>query len=334
VFVDEGLNIHEVVTTRVPRLLPEATIKALRLRARAVATYLHGDPKHDYLLSGRVFCGSCGSTLSGQATTTGGRLYLFYGHAHIGKAAECPVRPRPQVRADVIETEVAKELFKMFGNPAAIERAVGAAIPDRDRAAKRKALLEAELAKLQRGRDAILDLITRNKLTLSQAERKLGDIVQAEGRLGDELDGLAETLAAVPTAESLRGFVEEIGDALGTSIVVYDEAGEQMLGGNDLDTWLSMDVADRRALLNSFFGGPMPDGTAPGVYLTPAGGDYYGPKTFSYELRGRLAWVVRRRAVSSPAVPPYYASSPPFSLSGRLTMTPETDRRGARVVRP
>jgi hypothetical protein len=53
-----------------------------------------------------------------------------------------------------------------------------------------------------------------------------------------------------------------------------------------------------RALVESAFDAPLPDGKPAGVYLTPAGGARHGPKSFTYRLRGRLLGSVMPRALS------------------------------------
>jgi hypothetical protein len=46
-FKSEGLNIHEVVPTSVPRLLPDKLIKDVAKKLKARMTFEHGRPKHD-----------------------------------------------------------------------------------------------------------------------------------------------------------------------------------------------------------------------------------------------------------------------------------------------
>src|SRR5262249_23685991 len=54
-FHNPRLNIHEMVETPVPRLLPEATIKAVHQRLEANRTHLHqpANAVYNYLLGGR-----------------------------------------------------------------------------------------------------------------------------------------------------------------------------------------------------------------------------------------------------------------------------------------
>src|SRR5262249_49749625 len=76
------LNIRQAITYKVPRLLDEDTIQALRLRIQSNRTYVRGkQAKHDYLLNGHIFCAGCGTSLTGQPTHSGGKVYLKYRHS-------------------------------------------------------------------------------------------------------------------------------------------------------------------------------------------------------------------------------------------------------------
>ena len=296
----EDLDIHETVTIAVPRLLPEKTIRQIRQRLVANRTYVRsgGRPKYNYLLSGRVFCDACGYTMCGQANGNGDR---YYRHAYSDRERPCLLKePRPWVRADKIEAAVVHDLFKMLGNPAAIERAVKAAVPDCEKALKQRDRIEAELAKIDKVRSRILSLIEKDAITDGQAENKLREQKDREAEYRSQLDKLATTLSDVPDAETVRIFVERIGE----SIFLLDDEGNQYAGGNSVASFLAMTEEDRRELIDFAFGPPLPDGTPTGVYLTPAGGERFGPKRFSYALRGRIGGNSKRvmpRSSSRPA---------------------------------
>jgi site-specific DNA recombinase len=303
-FQADDLNIRETVTLTVPRLLPEETIRAVRQRLEANRTYLHKPPKpkYEYLLSGRVFCAECGYCMFGQMNPNGHR---YYRHAHTERQRECSLRPRPWVPADGIERTVIRDLFGMLGNPAAIEQAIKAAIPDCEEALTRRQHLEEELAKVSRGRERVLGLVAKDLLTDGQAEKQLRELKEREAGLRSELDKLAATLAEVPDAETVRLFVEQMEDAIGPIIIIHDGEGNTYAGGNDVQSYLMMTDEDRRKLVDVALSGNLPDGKPAGVYLTPAGGTRHGPKRFTYQIRGRLLGSVMPRALPSraPALP-------------------------------
>src|SRR5262249_43143077 len=146
-------GVPAAAETTVPELLPAETVKAIQHRLKANRTYLHKPPRsvHEYLLSGRVFCSGCGYSLIGQLNP-GGRKY--YRHPHHDRVRECTARCG-WVPAERLETEVLFELFKLYGNPAAIARAVNAAVPDLDELTGLRERLGKELAKVEAQRSRV-----------------------------------------------------------------------------------------------------------------------------------------------------------------------------------
>jgi uncharacterized protein YbaR (Trm112 family) len=129
----EKVGVHEKVVTSIPRLLPQEIIDAIHERAAANKTYYHGQLKHRYLLSRMVFCNGCGRAMGGHAKIDRPGCPRVYRHAFQKRMEErCPC-PCPTVSADALEKAVLWELFRLFGNPAAGERAVEAATPNRDK---------------------------------------------------------------------------------------------------------------------------------------------------------------------------------------------------------
>jgi site-specific DNA recombinase len=307
-FRADDLNIAEAVMLTIPPLLPEPTIRAVRQRLEANRTYLHKPPvsKYDYLLSGRVFCAACGYSMFGQTNPNGQR---YYRHAHQDRVRNCPIKaPQPWVRAEAIEEEVVSKLFDLLGNPAAIERAVNAAVPACEEALKQRSRLEEELLKVGRARDRVLGMIEKDAITDAQAEAKLRELQEREAGLRVELDRLAATLADVPDAETVRLFVEQW-DCGGIRCVgVLDEYGNEYEGGNSVSSWIAMRKDDRPKLIDAALTGSLPDGTPAGVYVTPTGGARFRPKNYSYRIRGRL---IEATGQVMPHASPSPAPSPP-----------------------
>jgi site-specific DNA recombinase len=297
-FDPKGLNMAEVVSFKIPPLLPESTIRAIRARTQANKTYLHGKPKHDYLLSGYIFCAECGYAMFGQANRD---KELYYRHAHKERARGCSLtHPRPWVRADVIESAVLYDLFKTLGNPAAIERATKAAAPNYERAKRKADQAMRELAKIERARNRVLDFIDHDTITDAQAELKLLDFTKREQPLRSELENLVAVLSLIPDGQPELHVLRSCGQ-----IVVLDEDnwpgsdyGNGYLGGNDLLTWLDMmarksNPDDRRALIKCAFATPLPDGRPPGVYVSPV--RYKSqPRRFTYVIHGTLLRAQKR----------------------------------------
>ncbi len=212
----------------------------------------------------------------------------YYSHPRTGyRVRECSLGFCPSVRTDALEKAVIKDLFIMQGNPAAIERAIKQAMPDCDKALDQQRHLEEELAKNDKARNRVLDLIAKDALTDAQAETKLRELKERDEQLRAELDKVKETLADLPyylDAPQLPLHVYRWDEC----IIVEDAEGGQWEGGNDIGTWVNMRPADRQKLLDQAFAGRLSDGRPAGVYLTPTGGARFGPKSFSYQIRGRL----------------------------------------------
>src|SRR5262249_12294199 len=142
--------------------------------------------------------------------------------------------------------------------------------------------------KLDAGSNRLMSLIIKGTLTESQAEKKLKELSEQEDTLKSERDNLAAQLAELPDMEQVKVYMERIKCADGSDdIVLYDNDGNSYLGGNDVQTWISLrkSIKDQQALIDSVFDVPLlPDGKRPGVYITR--GDK--PNEFSYEIRGRL----------------------------------------------
>jgi DNA invertase Pin-like site-specific DNA recombinase len=285
----DALNIDEDVVLTVPRLLPEETIKAIRRRVEANKTYRHGDPKHPYLLNGRVFCEECGFSLFGNYKTTRGRPRAYYRHARHPRALECPFLPRPHVPGEWLEKRVVEDLFKLFGNPSVIEKATRDAVPDCDKLRRELQQVEGELARVERATQKLVRLIADDLLTDAEAEKQLREQKDRRARLGRRQDALAEQLAELPTQEQLRRYVECTQTAAGRAIFLCNEAGKVVQGVNDDRSWHKMGRAERRRLIDAVFDQPPVGGKVPGVYVRP---DKASEGGYSYRIVGRLDFEV------------------------------------------
>ncbi len=252
---------------------------------------------HDYLLSGCVFCGTCGYAMVGRTTIHG---TSYYKHTVHDGSEDCPIVPRPLVRADKIEPEVLNQLFNMFGNPAAIERAVKSAIPNCDEALSRKQRLEAELAKVQKGRDDVLALIERGAVALSEAEERLRKSGERAEALRGEIGKLEDALDDVPDEQDVRCWVEacttkrdeiETGQHVDDYVFVYGDDGNMRAGGNSISSFLVMRREDKRNLIRAVFNKPLADRKPAGVYIFPRGESVpHRPKEWMFKLRGHLGF--------------------------------------------
>jgi len=124
-FKSQELDIDEIIPTKIPRLLSESTIRAIRTRAYNNRTWDHkpisdhtckGKPRTSkrYLVGKRIWDIQSGYSLIG-AQVNGIRYYRIQGVDR--KKVEIP--KRFNVRADLLEDSVMEQLFSLMDSEAA-----------------------------------------------------------------------------------------------------------------------------------------------------------------------------------------------------------------------
>lgn len=257
------LNIKEEVVIKVPPLLPASTIKRILKKAEANRTYQHGQAKYPYLLAGYVFCSGCEYSLHSQ---TNHQQTQYYRHSRLPRARDCDLDPRPWVRADELEDAVIRLLFDTFGNPAAVERAMEEAVPNLEKIKEfreRHDRLNDELAKVERSRNTILKLITREKLSEQQAEEQLDELNQRESNLSEQMHALADSLDNSPSPEQIKATADEVVRRF-TKVSTARRRAVARAAQTDFD---AMTWDDKRALVEMVFNGRTPEGRPFGIYV-------------------------------------------------------------------
>jgi len=160
---NKRLNIHETITMKVPRLLPEKTIQAIRKKIDANRTYMHGEIKHVYPLRGMIFCSECGFALSGQVNRWEKRYYRH-------PKSEC--KAFNSIPAEIVEDAVLFDLFSFFGDKAKMQKAAKDAIPN----LKQLQEMKAKIANHQK----MLHGIKKERSNLIGAMKKCGIEIEHE----------------------------------------------------------------------------------------------------------------------------------------------------------
>jgi DNA invertase Pin-like site-specific DNA recombinase len=291
----EVLGIEEKTVTvawDVPPLLADDIIKQCCLRLDARRTYLHQTPRpvNTYALSGRVFCAACGYLMTGQKHSTRGHLY--YRHAHKTpneRRRTCPLgKPEPWVRADILEHSVLTDLLHICGNPAALERACRAAMPDTTGEEGKRDDLEGRLAGVNQRIDNVVVAIEEKTLTREEAAARMGRLREQKATIQAALDRVNDLLAETPTPEELRLYIDKIAGlwTVSTDLGEDWQAGMEKCYETALDL-VSLDrLHDKAKLLDAAFGSPLPGGQPAGVYIHSSVG--VKPREYKYQLRGRL----------------------------------------------
>jgi DNA invertase Pin-like site-specific DNA recombinase len=319
-FISQALNIHEVIRTPVPPLLPEETILAVCQHAANNRCYhhikgQHRQTRHSYLLGGMVFCEHCGHALTGQVAPT--KHNRYYRHARQDCAAGAG-----WVNADDLEDAVLRDLFDLFGNPVAVQRAVEAATPDIGKVhanREHQGRLRAQLEGIGKSRDRVIAFIARDTISERDAEKQLGELAQKEHALREELGRLIVELENVATPEEIEAAAEQAVATFKRRPCVDAELMFATISTNhDFDA-MSWDEA--RKLVELVFAGRTPDGKRRGVYVgRPEGRGGTRHKRHVFRMLGRLLdqWGKTPK-------PPFTPKDPKISTDGTIWTDQEFD---------
>jgi site-specific DNA recombinase len=278
-FQPKELDIHERFETSIPALLPPETIRAIHARVAANKTYHHGQAKNKYLLGRMVFCGTCGYALHG-ATTRHGRRYYRHGIKELQRSCTAATS---WVRADDLEDAVLRHLFNTFGNPAAVEKAIAAALPDLDAARQlqeRMARLDGWIVKETQGQEKVGRLAMGGSMKEALAAKLLTESQAKIDAWQQEREGLSSKMANAPTADQVRGLALKVASAYKrVSAKEIKLAARKQVANSDFS---GMTFEQRRDLCQRVFAGKTLDGKRMGVYITWTDGG----KKATYTIRG------------------------------------------------
>jgi DNA invertase Pin-like site-specific DNA recombinase len=278
-FTSKALGIHEVIPTPVPALLPAKIIHQLHEQAQANKTFKHGSIRHKYLLSRMVFCACCGRSFSGHTDAFGRR---YYWHPRKPLAHRPCSDGKAIVFARDLEKAVLADLFDLFGNAAAVQRAIAAAAPDGDEQEDLRAQqgrLLGQLEEVQAGTDRVVRAIAGGTLGEAEAARELGRLRERQASLKGTLGELESRLAQAPDPLEAKRLAEEM------------LARRQAARSPDKMTW-----EDQRALCQLVFAGrsdgrghlSLP-GERNGVYIRRVEGQKRGTRQqWHFRLAGRV----------------------------------------------
>ncbi|GAB4153520.1 MAG: hypothetical protein Tsb009_29960 [Planctomycetaceae bacterium] len=270
------LDISADVETEVPPLLEPEVIEALHKKAAANRTFTHGEIKNRHMLSRMLFCAECGYAMTGQTNYNGKH---YYRHRRNGGAEHCSMRPRPWIQAEVVERTVIEHLLALFGNPAALVRAIEDATPNNDKLNKLRETedrVTQQLAKLTGERQRVVRLIRKELISEVEGDTELNDIKKQHEQLSKKLASLQKELAGHLTHKEATRRAKRL-SARRTALLEL---------ANDPD---EISYEDARALLAEVFGGTLPNGQRMGVYVIPIDkGPNIKNRRFRYQLRGHL----------------------------------------------
>lgn len=264
-------NISEEIPTKVPRLLDEVVILAIRERAKKNRTYKHGAIKYEYLLRRFVFCAECGYALMSQ---TNHNKRKYYRHPPKGSRVK-GCSDRFWARVDQLDEAVMAHLFHMLGDMPAIEQAMERAVPSGEEVRQMKReqeRFESELVVAQNEKKNLITSVQKGLL----ADDEIADNKAA---LDAKISGLTERLLGVEAKLSSGAVQKHKRQAIAAKV----RAVVRRSRSRTYEHFMQMTYDQKRALVRAVFDGKDADGKPFGVHLSK---DAKGQIT--YEIYGAL----------------------------------------------
>ena len=273
-------KIDEKITIKVPRLLPEKTIKAIHKRADSNRTWTHGKYKNENLLSRFIFCGHCGGTLSAHKN---GR-FKYYTHRW-----GTPCKAFSRIKAETIEDAVLVHLFKTFGDVKALEEAAKRAIPNLTEVKEFETEIvenEKELKKIKRSKQKLIEAIEKygidpdiNEQMVKHRERQ--DLLKAENR------DIKAKLAEIPTERDITMKAQ-----------LLQRMAESW--AKSPDCLVEMSFYEKRKLVETVLAGKDSEGKRFGVYLEKR--ETFTKYQWMFSIRGNLIDEIENLPMSKDAM--------------------------------
>jgi DNA invertase Pin-like site-specific DNA recombinase len=245
-------KIYESISIKIPPLLPQDTIDAIKAKMEANKTVHHAFIKNRYLMSRAILCGHCLRALYGD--TRGANQYYVH-----PKKTDC--KHFSKVPAAFIEDAVMVHLFTFFGNKSAMEEAIKSAVPDYSEIEKlkiHKIEMEQEIKKIQTAKDRLLDLAEKGAILESDIKERMTINREREYLLNAEIDSINTKLENVPSEKVIK----RKADLLKCTIESIYSSGLE---------FSRMSFEEKRKLIQIAFSGRDHDGSRAGVYIKKDG---------------------------------------------------------------
>lgn len=258
-------NIDETVTTTIPALLDEKTIKEVKERSY-INTTNRGNVKNKYLLSGFIYCAKCGLKLMAYTNIND---VQYYKHKRtrpgIGRCF------KKFVSLPEIETAVLLSLIKTFGDPDLIEKAIRDASPDMEKRValeKEQAEIESELKIIVTEKKNLIRNVAKGKLSDDDIDPEMSEIRGKEGSFKGRLSIIEAELSSTPDPEH----VKRLSKWAGKIIADITKDNPKLIFKRSFE-W-------KRKLIERAFNGVDASGKHLGVYIT------YAEGKFTFEIKG------------------------------------------------
>jgi len=279
-FNSNDFNIHETIPTKIPRLLPEATIKRIKQKCDDRRTWIHGTQKNEYLFSRMIFDAFTGYALFGTTNRRGTRYYRPYKKNN----------SKYYLNANIIEKAITESLFEAISSNTKFFKAVFEDTPtlnELEELRKKKMLHKDELKAIERKIENVakkimifegenLDFLTEKmKTEVRQLEDKRKKTLS-------EIQSIERMLKNIPTEEEVKEkreqFEEELKEAHRMS---YLQSGH---------IFRELGFEEKRRIIRLIFGGTDHRGKRYGIFIKNISKEKI--KKYGFKAYGKLGMLV------------------------------------------
>lgn len=196
---------EEWLPVKVPQIVSEEQFEHAQILLGQAKRRSSGFAKHDYLLSGLVRCGRCGSTMTGKKVNSHGKPFFIY-NCRKNYAGAKDKGCGKQISENKLNDIVWKYIKNIFDDPAQIKEYTEAK-EDRAYVTNEIARVEKEIEKNKKGRKRLITLAALDedeeldlqdiKLEIKALQEKEKELTNYYNQLQEELeadDGLNENI--------------------------------------------------------------------------------------------------------------------------------------------
>lgn len=254
-------NGQEPITYKIPPILDEKTIQAVRQRLEHNRKHNRLDVRR-YALTGFIYCDECGKALVGQTQIDKkiGKEFPYYRHPG-GRWEEC--KALSSIPVDIIENAVLRTIFENTYDEAGFEKAIQESLPDKDyidALHEKIAHGEKEIKRIDAELDQLVNLVLEGTLSKETVKKKEATLYETRSRVAEELKRDRQTLKSLPNFEKLK--LES--KILRMGLLDYFGSEERML---------EMSFDEKKQFLHRVFNGKDEIGKPYGIYVKKTGKD-------------------------------------------------------------
>ncbi len=278
-FCLKSAGIEEVVSTKVPPLLDDTTISAIKAKAQARRTYARGKQKNQYLFGRKIYSTVDGRALTGTTNANGTRSYRTYRKPSVGNF---------YVNADQIEYAVLSELGRVLADDKSFFQAVldghGSSEVHKEQLDKRKTITLKRKQNLELKFSRLVNAISEDIIGGPIAKRKAQELEAELKECRTELASINHDMENIPKQRDLERQRKYAFDQVTSRGPTVDDVRPSAVRSH-LTSGLGFD----QNIINAIYGGKDPHGKRFGVYITP---HLDGPRRwYEFEAYGKLGTI-------------------------------------------